>query len=71
MQWLYPRLYKQISLLWSKEMVEYLSRNFLTLTKGEKMDENGTEPKESKTGKTSSFNGTSIEKLPADFLQSM
>jgi hypothetical protein len=58
-------------MLWSREMVQYLSANFL-LTKSKSTAEEDQEEKMRKSSKSATYSSNTLsgEKLPAEFLQS-
>ena len=64
---------KQISLLWSKEMVEFLAINFFTNFEETKLpqQQNMYKRKNSKTLAEIPIFSTIDNKLPSDFLQSL
>ncbi|KAL7071225.1 hypothetical protein ACQ4LE_009425 [Meloidogyne hapla] len=65
-QWAFTRMIKQISLLWSKEMLEFLAINFFTNFDETKLPEQNFKRKSSKSLEIPTF---PIDKLPSDFLQ--
>uniref|UniRef100_A0A915NE75 Uncharacterized protein n=1 Tax=Meloidogyne floridensis TaxID=298350 RepID=A0A915NE75_9BILA len=68
--WAFTRMIKQISLLWSKEMVEFLAINFFTNFDETKLaQQQNVKRKNSKTFGEIPIFPTIDNKLPSDFLQ--